>query len=122
MAPTASRYPAEMTTPLTPLNPDDSRPASQQIADAIRADIHKGHLKPGDALPNTTVLAEHYGVARNTILAALRLLRADQLVTSRPGRGTFVREGAAEAAAESGDLAARVAALEARVAELEKRL
>lgn len=111
-----------MTNYLAKLNMDDTRPVSVQIADAIRDAIHAGHLQPGDAVPSTNALSQHYDVSTNTVQAAMRRLRAAGLVASQPGRGTYVREGAAEAAAGEEDLAARVAALEVRVAELEKRL
>lgn len=111
-----------MTNTLTPLDPDDTRPVSQQIADVLRGAIRQGVLAPGDPVPSATVLAEHYDTARNTAVAALKLLRTEGLTTMQPGRGTYVREGAAEAAAGDADLAARVAALEARVEELERHI
>ena len=60
------------------LQPGTSRePVFQQIAGAIRADIRRGRLRPGDALPGSRTLAGTLGVHRNTVLAAYRELEAE---------------------------------------------
>lgn len=76
---------------LPDLDPDDPRTVSQQIADAMRAAILRGHLKPGDQLPSQSELVSRYGVARETVKAALRALDREQLIVSRQGSGSFVR-------------------------------
>ncbi|WP_019632668.1 GntR family transcriptional regulator [Actinomadura atramentaria] len=73
------------------LDPDDPRTASQQIAMRLRAAIQTGKLKPGEKLPSQPDLARRYGVARETVKAALRTLHAERLTISRQGSGTFVR-------------------------------
>jgi DNA-binding transcriptional regulator YhcF (GntR family) len=73
------------------LDPDDPRPASQQIANVLRAAIRTRRLAPGERLPSQHDLAERYGVARETVKAALRILRDERLVVSRQGSGAFVR-------------------------------
>jgi DNA-binding transcriptional regulator YhcF (GntR family) len=73
------------------LDPDDPRPASQQIANVLRAAIRTRKLAPGERLPSQHDLAERYGVARETVKAALRILRDERLVVSRQGSGAFVR-------------------------------
>jgi DNA-binding transcriptional regulator YhcF (GntR family) len=73
------------------LDPDDPRPASQQIANALRAAIRTRKLAPGERLPSQHDLAERYGVARETVKAALRILRDERLVVTRQGSGAFVR-------------------------------
>jgi len=73
------------------LDPDDSRPMSQQIANLLRAAILTGKYAPGDRLPAQTELAERYDVARETIKAALRILRDERLIVTRQGSGAFVR-------------------------------
>jgi DNA-binding transcriptional regulator YhcF (GntR family) len=73
------------------LDPDDPRPASQQIANALRAAIRTRKFQPGDRLPSQPDLAERYGVARETVKAALRILRDERLVITRQGSGAFVR-------------------------------
>jgi DNA-binding transcriptional regulator YhcF (GntR family) len=76
---------------LADLDPDDPRTASQQIANKLRAAILTGSLKPGDKLPSQPDLAARYGVARETVKAALRLLQGDRLIVTRQGSGSYVR-------------------------------
>lgn len=57
-------------------------PLFQQIAQAIRRDIRRGRLRPGDALPGSRSLALTLGVHRNTVLAAFRELEAEGWTTS----------------------------------------
>lgn len=73
------------------LDPDDPRPPSQQIANHLRAAILTRRLQPGEKLPSQHELAERYGVARETIKSALRVLREERLIISRQGSGVFVR-------------------------------
>ncbi|MDQ2586018.1 GntR family transcriptional regulator [Saccharothrix yanglingensis] len=76
---------------LDDLDPDDPRTESQQIANKLRAAILTKKLQPGDKLPSQPALASRFGVARETVKAALRLLAAEHLIVSRQGSGTFVR-------------------------------
>jgi DNA-binding transcriptional regulator YhcF (GntR family) len=73
------------------LDPDDPRPASQQIANVLRAAIRTRKLTPGERLPSQHELTERYGVARETVKAALRILRDERLIVTRQGSGAFVR-------------------------------
>ncbi|GAA0742470.1 GntR family transcriptional regulator [Dactylosporangium roseum] len=73
------------------LDPDDPRPASQQIANVLRAAILTRRFQPGERLPSQNELADHYGVARETVKSALRILREERLIVSRQGSGAFVR-------------------------------
>ena len=73
------------------LDPDDPRPASQQIANILRAAILTRRFQPGERLPSQNELAERYGVARETVKVALRVLTAERLIVSRQGSGAFVR-------------------------------
>jgi DNA-binding transcriptional regulator YhcF (GntR family) len=76
---------------LEDLEPDNARPASQQIANVLRAAILTRRFAPGERLPSQNELAERYGVARETVKVALRILRDERLVVSRQGSGAFVR-------------------------------
>ncbi len=76
---------------LADLDPDDSRPASQQIASVLRAAIRTGLIKSGEQLPSQNDLSERYKVARETVKSALRILRDERLVVTRQGKGAFVR-------------------------------
>ena len=72
---------ATWTFPIT-LEPRASGPVYLQIARAISADIRRGRLKPGDALPGSRTLAASLGVHRNTVLAAQRELEAEGWIRS----------------------------------------
>ena len=74
----------------------DSRAPYLAVADRLRERIASGEFPPGSQLPAGRELATQYDVAPNTVLAAIRELRDEGLVISQQGRGTFVREGAAE--------------------------
>lgn len=63
----------------------------QAIAWEIRTRIETGQLKPGDRVPSLPQLQETKNVSNQTAQAAIRLLKAWQLVESRAGSGTFVR-------------------------------
>ena len=67
-------------------------PKYQQVAAAIRTQILRGELRPGDEVPSERVLAEEWGISRPTATRALASLRVEGLVEARQGSGTFVRE------------------------------
>jgi DNA-binding GntR family transcriptional regulator len=73
------------------LDPDDSRPPYQQVADDLRADIESGRLAPGAQLPALPTITSEYGVSTGTARSALNVLREAGLVVTRQGQGTFVR-------------------------------
>ncbi|SDI05177.1 regulatory protein, gntR family [Sinosporangium album] len=62
----------------------------EEIADDLRRQIHDGRLPTGRRLPNETTLATRYAVARDTIRAAINLLRDSRHVHTLPRRGTFI--------------------------------
>lgn len=76
---------------LDDLDPDDPRTSSQQIAAKLRAAILTGKLQPGEKLPSQNDLATRYGVARETVKSALRVLDHERLILSRQGSGAYVR-------------------------------
>lgn len=78
------------------LDPTDALPLYVQIARAIAADVRRGRLARGAALPGTRSLAATLGVHRNTVLAAYAELVAEGWATTRPGGGTFVSEALPE--------------------------
>ena len=80
---------------------DDSRPASLQVADALRREIAAGALAPGDKLPSIRSLADRFGVAPMTAQSAIDILRGESLIYPSPGRGTFVRADAKSSDASS---------------------
>lgn len=74
------------------LDPDSPRTPSQQIANALRAAILGGVFAADEKLPSQHELAHRYGVARETVKAALRILHNERLIVSRQGAGAFVRQ------------------------------
>jgi GntR family transcriptional regulator len=69
----------------------DPTPLWKQLAAVLRQMIESGKLKPRDPLPSESTLQQEYGVSRGTIRKALAELRADDLIVTIAGRGTFVK-------------------------------
>jgi GntR family transcriptional regulator len=67
-----------------------TEPMYQQIAQKLRAKIENGELGPGAQLPTELELREEHNASRNTIRDAIKVLIREGLVTTQPGRGTFV--------------------------------
>jgi GntR family transcriptional regulator len=63
-----------------------------QVAAALREEILAGRVHPGDQLPSERELRDRFQVSTQTIRAAFDQLRAEGLVVSRQGAGSFVRE------------------------------
>jgi GntR family transcriptional regulator len=62
---------------------------SQRVEAALRARVSKGEWRSQERLPSVAHLATEYGVARSTVVSALRRLEADGLVTIVRNWGTF---------------------------------
>ncbi|MCF8566547.1 FadR family transcriptional regulator [Alicyclobacillus tolerans] len=60
------------------------------VADELRRSIESNLLKPGDKLATIEQLAKQFRVGRSTIREALGLLKAQGLVESVQGGGTYV--------------------------------
>ena len=56
----------------------------------LRSAILDGRLKPGLRLPSTRVLADSWGVSRNTVMGAYDLLLSEGYLSARHGAGTYV--------------------------------
>ncbi len=65
-------------------------PAYRQIADAIRALMVEGELRPGDPLPTVRQLAVDLAVHHNTVAQAYRDLEEEGWLDLRRGRGAAV--------------------------------
>jgi DNA-binding GntR family transcriptional regulator len=72
--------------------------AYARIADALRARLAAGDLRPGELLPSEAALCKEYGVVRNTVRRALAALESEGLIETLPGRGRVVRLPGAPAA------------------------
>jgi GntR family transcriptional regulator/MocR family aminotransferase len=71
--------------------PSDRTPElpSQRVEAALRARINEGEWQSQERLPPVAELATEYGVARSTVVAALRRIAADGLVVIVSNWGTF---------------------------------
>jgi DNA-binding GntR family transcriptional regulator len=71
--------------------PSDRTPElpSQRVEAALRARVSKGEWQSRERLPSVGQLATEYGVARSTVVAALRRMEADGLVMIVSNWGTF---------------------------------
>lgn len=96
-------------------------PMLRQIYQTLRERMLTGELPAGYKLPSTRELASRLNVSRNVVLEAYELLQAEGFISTHPGSGTCVAEGAIlpgyacrpampAAAAEAGDAADRTEA------------
>lgn len=65
-------------------------PLYQQIKGLILHSLQHGEWKPGEAIPSETELAARFRVSQGTVRKAIDELAAENLVTRRQGKGTFV--------------------------------
>jgi len=73
-------------------NQQERAPIFQRIKDHLRAEIHAGTWKEGDAIPSEPALAKQFGVSRMTVNRAVRELTAEQILTRVQGSGTYVAQ------------------------------
>jgi GntR family transcriptional regulator len=73
------------------VNPGDPRSPYRQVADALRAEITSGALRPGDPIPSNTTIMDRFKISSSTAQRAVRILVSEGLVQGVPGRGVFVR-------------------------------
>jgi GntR family transcriptional regulator len=74
------------------IDPRSPIPLYVQIADRVRIAVAAGDLAPGAALPSVRQLASQLRVNPATVVQAYRELEEADVVESRQGTGTFVRE------------------------------
>lgn len=67
-------------------------PKYHRIAEQLRRDVTDGEYAPGDRLPAETSLAERFHVSVPTIRQAIGVLRAEGVIESQHGVGTFVKQ------------------------------
>jgi GntR family galactonate operon transcriptional repressor len=63
----------------------------EQLVDHLGGDIVRGHLLPGEPLPNEEELLSRYHVSRTVLREALNVLSGKGLLDAKPRRGTIVR-------------------------------
>lgn len=71
-----------------PANRPRERP-SARVERELRTRLAAGEWSPGERLPSVAALSAEYGVARSTVLSALRRLESDSLVEIVSNWGTF---------------------------------
>ena len=65
---------------------------SEQIFEQLKEKITSGELQPGDKLPSENELCKLYGVSRTTIRQALANLSSLELIETKFGEGSFVKQ------------------------------
>jgi GntR family transcriptional regulator len=65
--------------------------AYARIAEDLRGKIVSRDIKPGGPLPSELDLRDKYKASRNTVLDAIKKLKDEGLVETRPGQGWFAR-------------------------------
>jgi GntR family transcriptional repressor for pyruvate dehydrogenase complex len=63
---------------------------AQRVVTGLKDKILAGELPPGHKLPSETELIEEFGVSRTVVREAVTRLRAEGLVETFQGRGSFV--------------------------------
>ncbi|MCA9491333.1 MAG: PLP-dependent aminotransferase family protein [Myxococcales bacterium] len=72
--------------------PDGDQPAWLRLADMVVAEVRRGRLRPGDALPGTRRVASQLGLHRNTVLRAWSELAGQGWITASQGGATRIAE------------------------------
>ncbi|USX53588.1 GntR family transcriptional regulator [Lentzea sp. HUAS12] len=67
-------------------------PPYLQLVQQVRQAVLLGFLQPGDRLPLIREVVEELAINPNTVAKAYRQMEQENLVTGRPGQGTFVDE------------------------------
>ncbi|MCZ4589179.1 FadR/GntR family transcriptional regulator [Rhodococcus opacus] len=72
--------------------PARPRRAFDEIIDQVRTQVRQGKLPPGSRLPSGRMLAAQFGVSRNTVREAIRMLEVTGVVTIKKGAtgGAFI--------------------------------
>ncbi|MET8985775.1 winged helix-turn-helix domain-containing protein [Nonomuraea wenchangensis] len=67
-----------------------NQPRWRQVHAIIAERIRKGDYKAGERIPSLIDLIEEFGIANATGQKVMRALRADGLIRTEPGMGSFV--------------------------------
>lgn len=104
----------------------DGVAAYQRIATELRSRIARGTYLPDDRLPSLAELQAEFGVSNTVIKSALAILRNEELIVGRQGKGVYVRSdvtpGAVRTPVDVTALAAQVEQLQERVCLLTERI
>jgi DNA-binding FadR family transcriptional regulator len=69
-----------------------ARIKATDITTILRERIEEGVWHTNETLPTERLLAEEFGVARNTVRSALQTLENEDLISREVGRGTIVKQ------------------------------
>lgn len=64
----------------------------ERVVDQITNAIMNGELKPGDKIPTEPELSETFGVGRNSIREAIKILEAYGVLEIKRAEGTYIRQ------------------------------
>ena len=78
------------------LRPIDNVPLVQQVIDRLTLAMINKELCPGDKIPTETALSLTFGVGRNSIREAIKILVSFGVLEIRRPEGTFVAKGFSE--------------------------
>jgi len=81
---------------LAGVDPKSDVPVFRQLMDEVRSAVARGAYRPGEMLPSVRQMALQALVNPNTVARAYRELEREGIVTTRPGLGVFVAQGADE--------------------------
>jgi DNA-binding GntR family transcriptional regulator len=66
-------------------------PKYAQVIAEVQRRIESGEYPPGSLLPSEHQLSAEFGIARPTVVRALRVLRQEGWIDTQQGKGSFVR-------------------------------
>jgi DNA-binding GntR family transcriptional regulator len=66
-------------------------PKYAQVIAEVQSRIESGEYPPGSLLPSEHQLSAEFGIARPTVVRALRVLRQEEWIDTQQGKGSFVR-------------------------------
>lgn len=78
------------------LKPINKESVVQQVIDRLTEAMLSGALKPGDKIPTEVEMSETFGVGRNSIREAIKILVYLGVLEIKRADGTFVRSGFTE--------------------------
>src|ERR1700727_1797098 len=66
-------------------------PKYAQLISELQRRMESGEYPPGSLLPSEHQLSAEFGIARPTVVRALRVLRQEGWIDTQQGKGSFVR-------------------------------
>ncbi len=66
-------------------------PKYAQVIAELQRRIENGEYPPGSLMPSEHQLSGEFGIARPTVVRALRVLRQEGWIETQQGKGSFVR-------------------------------